>query len=129
MPCRCDYEEPPGYAARNLKDEHTRACQAQSLAHKIAMFAEKQGLVLPPDLSKRVKEVRKELLAHKKTEHQEDIDKLARAIDKTERNIKAIYGLGGEPKPAILKELEGLKASKVKLHQVSDAELLGDEHY
>lgn len=128
MPCRCDYEPAP--VGRTLKEEHTRACQAQSLVHKLALILEaKVPESIPKDIAKRIGEMRQDLLTHKRLEHKEDIDKAAAQIDKLERNVKAINGLGGVPKKSLLDDIENLKKKRVELLNVSDSDLLGDDHY
>ncbi len=128
MPCRCDYE-PVEVNTKTYANEHIKACKAQSLAHKLALLLEENSVPVPHEIAKRVKELREDLLGHKRDEHNEDISKLTNQISKKENNIKQIRGLGGEPTKKLLNELEDLKREKSAILQVTDDELLGKAEY
>lgn len=128
MPCRCDYmDDPPVQSKLNAEHEHTRACKAQSLVHKLALHIEKGGDELPPAIQKRVEATRTELLAHKRQELSDDVSKLEQEINLAMSNVVTISNLGGSPNQDLLEKIEKLRKAKAQAIQISDQELLGKE--
>lgn len=126
MPCRCDGMETP--PQKDPKHEHIKACKAQSLVHKLAFILEKNNIPLSREIKNHVSQTRKELLAHKRQEHDEDVVELKNKLSKLERDIREIKKLGGEPKQSLLDQVETYKANIIN-GKMSDDELLGNDEY
>jgi hypothetical protein len=120
-------EDPPVQPKKNAEHEHTRACKAQSLAHKLALFIETNGQRdrLPKEIRDRVDATRRELLSHKREELEEDLRKLERDITTAMNSVGTIKKLGGSPNKDLLTSIERLRTEKERIQKITDAELLG----
>lgn len=124
MPCVCSEEYHDSYYV-NYKDAEELCCQAQWLAHSLGSLLEKNGIILPDNLSKLLRKHRAMLKKHKLDELDKDIIEAKSEIKRIESKIKQIRGLGGEPTPETLKLFSEAKEKLETLEKTDRLLILG----
>jgi uncharacterized phage infection (PIP) family protein YhgE len=145
MPCRCDRYEVTVSAdhlaglkdsVEQLKDkiEHLEGqlCNAQSLIHKLLPFVDRENVGFNPDLVKRAEEHIAVLVAHKRAEHEADLNRdrnqlssLRSQINDIEQNRKSAVSTYDSSLAKLKKELDKLLNERSYKSTFTDKDLLG----
>lgn len=130
MPCRCDdyYDrEPTQSTLDELASEHERRCHAQSLVNKLACILEKNGILVEAKIAKSIASVRADLLTHKREELKKDLGSFQSDLSILNGKMKQIKSLGGIVSEQMSQGAELLKSKIQEIHNMTDAQVLGDE--